>query len=694
MDLGGVWRATIADDEVRRTGIGLTTDDADWATVEVPGHWRLEPSFADSNGPVLFRRRFQRERPGPDERVFVTLHGVFYQADVWLDGAYLGDPEGYFTPHAFDITDLCRLADDHVLAVEVTCGTHGNSRAKRSLTGAYQEPAFVDGSWNPGGLWRGVTVDSTGPVRIDRCRVICRDANTTRAHLRLTARLDSTLAGPTRVTTTVDGLVMAEQDLPLAAGTNDLSWNLDIDRPNLWWPWSLGEQALSTIEVVVFVGGTESDRFTVKTGLREVAVDHGIVSVNGERLFSKGVNVGPSHLDVAHASADELRRDVLLAREAGFDLIRCRGHVAPEATYAATDELGVLVWQDMPLVGGYARSVRRQAVEQARSVVDLLGHHPSIALWCAHDAPSAGWVDQQLPSWNKTILDRWVKRAIEQADESRPVIAASGVAPHLPQLDGTATHLNLGWGRGDERDLPALAASLPRLVQFVSSFGAQSIPDSVEIAVAAGATSFPAVDWERLAARHGADIDALQHHLPPGDHPSYEDWRDATQAYQARLARHHIEHLRRLKYRPTGGFCLSSLVDPAPMVSTSILDHERRPKAAYGSVTDACRPVIVVADRVDETLAAGDALALDVHVVSDLRQPLEGALCTATLTWPTGRHDWAWRGDIPADECVRVGTIQFIVPETSGVLRLDLTLEFGDGAASNRYESYIRNSES
>ena len=35
----------------------------------------------------------------------------------------------------------------------------------------------------------------------------------------------------------------------------------------------------------------------------------------------------------------------------------------------------------------------------------------------------------------------------------------------------------------------------------------------------------------------------------------------ATQHYQANLLRHHIETLRKLKYRPTGGFCLFMLAD-------------------------------------------------------------------------------------------------------------------------------------
>ena len=689
MDLRGAWRARAADDEVRRTGVGLGCDDSAWDVVNVPGHWRLHEPFRDSDGPVLYRTGFHLPMPEPGSRAVVTLHGVFYQADVWLDGAYLGDPEGYFMPHTFDVTDLCRLADDHVLAVEVTCPSPPPDSPRRTLTGAYQDGRAIDSTWNPGGLWRTVTIDTTGPVRIDRCRVLCRDANTTRAHLRIATRLDSDEARTALVTTLVDGVPVASQTHTLALGSNEIAWNFDLAKPRLWWPWSMGEQPLVEVDVVVSVDGVESDRHHVRTGLREIAFDDWIMSVNGERLFTKGVNLGPAHLDVAGTDADAIRRDVELAREAGLDLVRVRGHIAPDPLYDAADELGMLIWQDMPLVGAQARSVRRQAVQQARAAVDLLGHHPSIVIWCGHDAPESTPLGQQLPTWNRTILDRWVKRALEQADESRPVIAASGVPPHLPTLDGTDTHLRLGWGRGSERDLPGLAATMPRLVRFVGSFGSQSVPDTEGMAEAANADTFPALDWERLERHHGLDVEAMFASVPPGDHSSFDEWRDATQRYQATLLRHHIETLRRLKYRPTGGFCVSSFGDPSPMVSNAILDHLRHPKLAFAAVVDACRPVIVVAERLPDMLTPGGALALDVHVVSDLHRPLDDVECTATLRWAGGEHEWRWRGAVGPDECVRIGTIQFVVPDAPGELWLDLVLDHGDEIATNRYEATV-----
>ena len=104
---------------------------------------------------------------------------------------------------------------------------------------------------------------------------------------------------------------------------------------------------------------------------------------------------------------------------------------------------------------------------------------------------------------------------------------------------------------------------------------------------------------------------------------------------------------------------------------------------------DACRPVIVIADQLPDLLQTGDALALDVHVVNDLRRALDGADCTATLRWPGGNHEWRWQGDVGADSVARVGIVRFVVPEVPGELWLDLTIEHNDDIATNRYVATV-----
>jgi len=723
IELDGLWKVTRASDDIMRTGVGLDTDDHNWPTIEVPGHWQADEAFAHDDGPLLYRRHFDLPLEPletiENERLFVVLDGLFYQGDVWLDGAYLGDSEGYFVPHAYDVSALARLDNSHVLSIGLSCGTQNDKRAKRNITGTFQHSDYINPSFNPGGIWRSVRIEKTGPVRINALRVLCRDASEALANVRLSARLDSDHERPVHIITKMDGRVVNEQDRSVARGLNEFNWDIDIDEPNLWWPWSLGEQNLCDITVEVICDDALSHSMNRRTGLRQVAVQDWTFSVNGERLFIKGANLAPSRADLGRATPGELRRDIELARDAGLDLVRVHGHISRPELYQAADELGMLIWQDFPLHGGYARQVRKQAVRQARAAVSILGHHPSIITWCAHDEPVSGRGEKpqeptgshssalafaarhQMPSWNKSILDRWVKRAFEQADDTRPCIAHSGVLPHLPELDGTDSHLFLGWHRGSPQDLSRLAARMPRLVQFVGEFGAQAIPESDEFI---DHTSWPNLDWDGLSNRHGFDKHLFDQRVPPTQFATYQDWRTATQTYQAEVIKTHIETLRTLKFRPTGGFCVYVLNDAMPMISCSLLDHKRVPKLAYTALAEACRPVIVVAERLPTVVHPGQTHHLNIHVVSDLRDELAQATVTALVTIGNSVQQWRWSGNIAADDCTRVGQIEVVIgdnddndDENNGMsnpepmIIIDLTLECGEVVATNRYVTSLAN---
>ncbi len=172
MDLSGRWRACGADEGLRRAYPDPDFDDSRWAEVDVPGHWRSSPDFAAVDGPVLYRRRFEAGHPPDDRRSWLVLDGLFYQGDVWLDGVYVGDTEGYFFPHAFEVTDAMRDRRERGRAVEVTCSRHEDRNATRNITGGFQHWDCLDPDWNPGGIWRPVRLEESGPVRISRLRVL------------------------------------------------------------------------------------------------------------------------------------------------------------------------------------------------------------------------------------------------------------------------------------------------------------------------------------------------------------------------------------------------------------------------------------------------------------------------------------------------------------------------------------------
>jgi hypothetical protein len=346
-----------------------------------------------------------------------------------------------------------------------------------------------------------------------------------------------------------------------------------------------------------------------------------------------------------------------------------------------------------------------------------------------------------LPSWNKTVLDRSIRSVLESCDGSRAVVAHSGVLPHPPQLDGTDSHLYFGWYHGTERDLPSALARWPRLARFVTEFGAQAVPDDAGFL---DPEQWPDLDWDGAYEHHALQRPFFDRYVPPAAFPDFASWQAATQQYQAMVVRHQVEALRRIRFRPTGGFAQFCFNDTAPAVTWSVLDHQRRPKLGFDALRRACAPVLPIADRLPARIEPGTASALEVHVVNDERSDRDEVTLTARLSWqdPAGvaptvgsargpgeravpAHDasppsrpawldlaeleqapltettplgppasgepagtlWRFVGPLPADSCVRVGRLEFTTPASAAgkLAVLDLWLDGAALSARNRY---------
>jgi beta-mannosidase len=687
-------------------------DDDHWPELTVPGHWRSHSGFADSDGPILLRRHFRTAPIGAAERMFLVLHGVMAAGDVWFDGTYLGDIRSYAVPHTFEITGLLTQPPDpveqeseHVVAIEAGFEPVGTGRI-RDLSGAFGRSALIGTGHNPGGVWRDVELRTTGPVRLDHCRLRCTDATAERAVLAVRVVLDSEHSGPAIIRTWVrrvedqlsllqpgDGAsIVIDHPHTLAVGENRSELEIEIPDPALWWPRSLGDQPLYDVGIEVVIDGVISDTQSWRTGLRTVVFDDFIAVINGQRMFLKGISLGPTRLQIADASPAEVAADIALVAEAGLDLVRVHGHMARAELYEAADRLGILIWQDLPIQWALLRQTKPAARRVARWMVDQLAHHPSILLWNAHHEPWAGepsaWRDgdasrrlamrlrmltaQLLPSWNRTLLDRSVADTLASSDPSRPVLAQSGSWPHLPRLAGGASHLWIGWRWGRTHDLVRLLRWWPALGRFVAEFGAQAPGPAPDQFIDGTGIDWPGLDWPDLARRSALELPALMDQVPPDRFASPGEWVAAMQGHQRELLVNHVETLRRLKYRPTGGFAAFALADSTPGITAALLDQDRRPKPAWPAFVAVCAPVIAVLEAPPVELRTDDRLALAVHVVNDLRSAIEDLTVTVTLRWLSDPdrvlHRAGWTGRVGPDEVTRVGVLRVTVPEPPGAV--------------------------
>jgi beta-mannosidase len=248
------------------------------------------------------------------------------------------------------------------------------------------------------------------------------------------------------------------------------------------------------------------------------------------------------------------------------------------------------------------------------------------------------------------------------------VVDHSGVLPGVIR-SGTDSHLYLGWYSGEMGDLADTLRRWPRLGRFVSEFGAQAVPGTAGFMEP---QRWPHLDWPRLVGRHCLQKRIFDRLVPPDEHATFDDWRAATQAYQAALIQLQVEDLRRLKYRPTGGFCHFCFADGVPAVTWSVLDHERVEKAGYRALSDACRSVLPMLDPRTGAL----------HVASELRRPLPGAMVEARI----GGREWRFTGDVGADSVAFVGRVE--VPEEASGAEVVLT-HAEVGTVVNRYGSTL-----
>ncbi len=623
LSLCGTWKIHPADETGRRTVGDRALDDMAWAEVSVPGNWQDVAGFEQAES-ALYRRWFTLpESPTPTgRRRWLTIDGLCSQGDVWLDGAYLGDTEGYFVRHTFDITDRLGTDPDHLLAIEANCLQPDGP----SLT-----DVFTGGGESPGGIWHDVRLEETGDVRLTNLTLLVLEADADRAIVRFRATLDSRGTHLATVTTSITraGKVTSpgtgndthEQEVVLALGQNEIEWHMAVESPALWWPHKLGDQPLYDAAVAVSVQGSTSHSQRRRFGVRSVDIRRSVTSVNGERLYLNGVHWAPHPRGWVGATPQDIRRDLAVAVDVGVDLIRVHAHVAPRELYAEADRLGVLIWQDVPLQLAGGRRGRRSAVEQARKLVTQLGHHPSVARWSSPElaAPrhrpalsernGVTWgplwrlVRDGLrrPTWVRSSTGRAVQEALTEGDPTR--LALDGQGSGLPL--GSRSVVDLGQNPASSPDAVVTAARrLPHLVRFVSGWG-------------------PGPDHDGPAGKPD---------------PAIEPWPET--------ARRLIEGLRVLKYEPVGGHCLFNL-GATPLAPLAILDADQRPTDLWRAVTEASRPVIPVAQLPSGTLSPG-RYRCPMYVVSDLREPVEGLRLTIDWMAP-GCHPQRW------DEEVSIG---------------------------------------
>ncbi len=121
-------------------------------------------------------------------------------------------------------------------------------------------------------------------------------------------------------------------------------------------------------------------------------------TLNGERLFLKGVNKHQDYFKLGIAVPDSLQvKDIKLLKELGANFIRLAHYPQDSAVLEACDELGLIVWQEVPLVNSAA--VNEEFLTNSRNMLKEMilrdYNHPSIVMWGISNESVMGFASKE-----------------------------------------------------------------------------------------------------------------------------------------------------------------------------------------------------------------------------------------------------------------------------------------------------------
>lgn len=368
-------------------------DDASWQTVDTPHTWNAEDGADGGSdyhrGVGWYRRHVEVPASEAGRRQILQFAGVNQVAEVWVNGTHVGTHVGGYARFRFDVTEHLVVGGDNVVAVRVD-NAHDPDIAPLNADFSFQ-----------GGIYRNVSLWSVDPLMVrvldhagPGVYVRQRDVSAEEATVEVTTKLWNNRGGSAQVAvrttvTDADGAVVAQETSSaqaLAAGRGtEVAQTLTIDSPRLWN--GTADPYLHRVhaEVLDARTGTVTDVVTEPLGLRTIRIDPaGGFFLNGEHVPLKGVNIHQDRAGKGWAvnNADHVE-DMRLVQEVGANAVRTAHYQHDQRTYDLADEMGMVVYAEIPFVNAYTDSAafRENVEQQLVEMVRQNYNHPSIALW-------------------------------------------------------------------------------------------------------------------------------------------------------------------------------------------------------------------------------------------------------------------------------------------------------------------------
>lgn len=354
--------------------------------------------------------------------ILLNFGAVDWRTEVWINDQKVGSHEGGYTPFSFNITKYLNNSAQQI-TVKVwdptDQGPQPRGKQLNNPNGIWYTPVT--------GIWQTVWLEPVAKQHITSLKTV---SDIEKSTINITPKISGASTNDlVEVNILQSGKLISSTKV--RAGSKIL---IPIKNAKLWSPES---PFLYQMNVKLWSKGMMRDEVKSYFAMRKLSTGRDAAGImrlqlNNKSYFQYGtLDQGwwPDGLYTA-PSDEALKYDIVKTKAMGFNMIRKHIKVEPARWYTHCDEIGMLVWQDMPSGDtstnwqgrGYfngkelIRTEKSEAIykKEWREIMDNLYSYPSIAVWVPFNEAWGQFKTPEIAKWTK------------EYDPSRLVNPASG----------------------------------------------------------------------------------------------------------------------------------------------------------------------------------------------------------------------------------------------------------------------------
>ena len=354
---------------------------------------------------LWYRRALTVPADWKGQRILLQLGAVDWDATVYVNGKEMGKHRGGYDAWSVDITDAFQADGEQELVISVWDPTDDGYQPRG------KQVKNPEGIWYTSvtGIWQTVWMEPVPQTAsIASLKTVTDIEN---GSVSVEAAVDGNAEGCEVVITALEN----GKEVAAATGAAGKAVALKIDDAKWWSPDS---PFLYDLSITLKKDGKVLDAVTSYFGMRKISLEkdkEGInrLFLNNEPLFHFGpLDQGWWPDGLYTAPTDEaLRYDVQVTRDMGFNMARKHVKVEPARWYYHCDQLGLMVWQDMPNgdthIGANQPDIERTLESRENyfnewaHIMNMLRNNPSIVMWVPFNEGWGQFATNQVSDWTK-----------------------------------------------------------------------------------------------------------------------------------------------------------------------------------------------------------------------------------------------------------------------------------------------------